>query len=138
MYKFRTMQVERGEREVWAQQDDPRVTSIGRLLRKLRLDELPQLFNVLRGDMNIVGPRPEQPAIFVYLREQVEGYQRRQRVRPGITGWAQVNLAYDQSVEDVRRKVALDLEYIHRQSAFEDFKIMCRTLPVMVLGRGAR
>ncbi len=138
MYKFRTMHVERGEREVWAQQDDPRVTSIGRLLRKLRLDELPQLFNVLRGDMNIVGPRPEQPAIFVYLREQVEGYQRRQRVRPGITGWAQINLAYDQSVEDVRRKVALDLEYIHRQSALEDFKIMCRTLPVMVLGRGAR
>jgi len=138
MYKFRTMHVERGEREVWAQQDDPRVTSIGRVLRKLRLDELPQLFNVLRGDMNIVGPRPEQPAIFVYLREQVEGYQRRQRVRPGITGWAQINLAYDQSVEDVRRKVALDLEYIHRQSALEDFKIMCRTLPVMVLGRGAR
>jgi len=123
---------------VWAQQDDPRVTSIGRVLRKLRLDELPQLLNVLRGDMNIVGPRPEQPAIFVYLREQVEGYQRRQRVRPGITGWAQINLAYDQSVEDVRRKVALDLEYIHRQSALEDFKIMCRTLPVMVLGRGAR
>ncbi len=138
MYKFRTMQVQRGEREVWAQHDDPRVTSFGRVLRKLRLDELPQLFNVLRGDMNIVGPRPEQPAIFVYLREQVEGYQRRQRVRPGITGWAQINLAYDGSVADVRQKVALDLEYIHRQSALEDFRIMCRTLPVMVLGRGAR
>jgi len=138
MYKFRTMQVQRGEQEVWAQRDDPRVTAIGRVLRKLRLDELPQLFNVLRGDMNIVGPRPEQPAIFVYLREQVEGYQRRQRVRPGITGWAQINLAYDGSVEDVRRKVALDLEYIHRQSALEDCRIMCRTLPVMVLGRGAR
>src|SRR5204862_4765752 len=121
---------ENGARQVWAVPDDDRVTPVGRVLRKFRLDELPQLINVLKGDMNIVGPRPEQPAIFVYLREQIEGYQRRQRVRPGITGWAQINLAYDQSVEDVRRKVALDLEYIHRQSALEDFKIMCRTLPV--------
>jgi lipopolysaccharide/colanic/teichoic acid biosynthesis glycosyltransferase len=139
MLKFRTMYLERGtdERQVWAQPDDPRVTPIGRLLRKLRLDELPQLINVLRGEMNVVGPRPEQPAIFVYLREQIEGYQRRQRVRPGITGWAQVNHRYDQSVDDVRRKVTLDLEYIRRQSPLEDLKIMWRTLPVMVLGRGA-
>ena len=139
MYKFRTMYTHRGtrERQVWAQPDDQRVTPIGRILRKLRLDELPQLINVLRGEMNVVGPRPEQPDIFVYLREQIEGYQRRQRVRPGITGWAQVNQAYDRSIDDVRRKVTLDLEYIRRQSALEDVKIMWRTLPVMLLGRGA-
>ena len=138
MYKFRTMYVASGRREhqVWAQPDDARVTPIGRVLRKFRLDELPQLWNVLQGDMNIVGPRPEQPAIFVYLREQIEGYQRRQRVRPGITGWAQVNQGYDRSVDDVRRKVAFDLEYIRRQSAAEDLRIMLRTIPVMLLRRG--
>lgn len=139
MFKFRTMCVSRGggDQQVWAQPDDLRVTALGRVLRKLRLDELPQLVNVLRGDMNVVGPRPEQPTIFVYLREQIEGYQRRQRVRPGITGWAQVNQAYDRSVEDVRRKVTLDLQYIRRQSALEDLKIMLRTPAVMLLGRGA-
>jgi lipopolysaccharide/colanic/teichoic acid biosynthesis glycosyltransferase len=139
MFKFRTMCVQcgSGDQQVWAKPDDLRVTAIGRLLRKLRLDELPQLINVLRGDMNVVGPRPEQPAIFVYLREQIEGYQRRQRVRPGITGWAQVNQPYDRSVDDVRRKVTLDLQYIRRQSALEDLKIMVRTPAVMFLGRGA-
>jgi lipopolysaccharide/colanic/teichoic acid biosynthesis glycosyltransferase len=137
MYKFRTMRPARtDDPQAWAQPDDARVTPIGRVLRKFRLDELPQLFNVLVGDMNIVGPRPEQPAIFVYLREQIEGYQWRQRVRPGITGWAQINQGYDTSVDDVRRKVRYDLEYIRRQSALEDAKIMFRTLPVMVLQRG--
>jgi len=137
MYKFRTMRPARPEdAQTWAQPDDARVTPIGRLLRVFRLDELPQLFNVLMGDMNIVGPRPEQPTIFVYLREQIEGYQWRQRVRPGITGWAQINQGYDTSVDDVRRKVRYDLEYIKRQSALEDFRIMLRTVPVMVLGRG--
>ena len=133
MYKFRTMRAapENGARQVWAVPDDDRVTPVGRVLRKFRLDELPQLINVLKGDMNIVGPRPEQPAIFVYLREQIEGYQRRQRVRPGITGWAQVNQGYDTSIDDVRRKVRYDLEYIRRQSPFEDLKIMAHTLPVM-------
>lgn len=138
IYKFRTMRADSAQAngQVWARPDDARVTMIGRVLRKLRLDELPQLVNVLKGDMNIVGPRPEQPAIFVYLREQIEGYQRRQRVRPGITGWAQVNLHYDRTVDDVRRKVTLDLEYIRRQSAREDLRIMVRTLPVMLLGFG--
>src|SRR5690348_16482755 len=140
MYKFRTMRPARASgngEQVWAEPDDARVTPIGRVLRKLRLDELPQLFNVLKGDMNLVGPRPEQPAIFVYLREQIEGYQWRQRVRPGITGWAQINQGYDTSVDDVRRKVRYDLEYIRRQSISEDLKIMARTLPVMLLRRGA-
>ena len=137
MYKFRTMHVDNGqpeEREVWAKPDDPRVTSVGRVLRKLRLDELPQLWNVLVGDMNIVGPRPEQPTIFAALREQIEEYPRRQKVLPGITGWAQVNLAYDSSVDDVREKLSYDLDYIQQRSALEDLKIMLLT-PAVMLGR---
>src|SRR6185503_19489081 len=136
MYKFRTMQVAKVKQEVWARPDDPRVTLIGGVLRKFRLDELPQLWNVLLGDMNVVGPRPEQPSIFSYLSRQIEGYARRQRVRPGITGWAQINLTYDTSVDDVRQKVAHDLEYIRNQSAIEDLKIMLRTVPVMLGRRG--
>ena len=137
MYKFRTMEVATTQvKQVWARPDDPRVTALGRVLRKFRLDELPQLWNVLIGDMNVVGPRPEQPSIFNYLRDQIEGYARRQRVRPGITGWAQVNLAYDTSVDDVRQKVRHDLEYIRNQSALEDLKIMLRTVPVMLGRRG--
>jgi len=137
MYKFRTMCVaEEKASQVWARPDDPRVTPVGRVLRKFRLDELPQLWNVLLGDMNVVGPRPEQPSIFNYLCVQIQGYARRQRVRPGITGWAQINLTYDRSVDDVRQKVAFDLEYIHNQSALEDFKIMLRTVPVMLGRRG--
>jgi lipopolysaccharide/colanic/teichoic acid biosynthesis glycosyltransferase len=140
IFKFRTMAVrpmhEEGA-EVWASPDDPRVTPVGRVLRKYRLDELPQLWNVLRGDMNVVGPRPEQPSIFVNLREQIDGYHQRQRVRPGITGWAQVNHSYDRCLEDVQKKVSLDLEYIARQSLAEDLKIMAMTVPVMVLRKGA-
>jgi lipopolysaccharide/colanic/teichoic acid biosynthesis glycosyltransferase len=138
MYKFRTMYLERqnGGREAWATPGDPRVTPLGRVLRRFRLDELPQLINVIRGDMNVVGPRPEQPSIFVSLREHIQGYQRRQRVRPGITGWAQINRGYDGSVDDVRAKLALDLEYISRQSALEDLRIMLRTPPVMLFGQG--
>ena len=137
MYKFRTMHMDDGRsgtREVWATPDDPRVTNIGRVLRKLRLDELPQLWNVLVGDMNIVGPRPEQPTIFAALREQIKEYSVRQRVLPGITGWAQVNRAYDSSVDDVREKLNYDLEYIRQRSALEDLKIMFRT-PAVMLGR---
>ena len=139
MYKFRTMRpAGHTGKQVWAQADDERITPLGRVLRRFRLDELPQLFNVLKGDMNVVGPRPEQPDIFVYLREQIESYPRRQRVRPGITGWAQINQGYDTSVDDVRRKVGYDLEYIRRQSVLEDFRIMVRTLPVMMFRRGSR
>ncbi|UCF19813.1 MAG: sugar transferase [Gemmatimonadota bacterium] len=138
MYKFRTMYVnDRPGDQVWAKPDDPRVTPVGRILRKYRLDELPQLLNVLRGDMNLVGPRPEQPKIFARLREHVDRYGERQRVRPGITGWAQINLRYDSSMDDVVAKLALDLQYIQRRSAIEDIKIMVRTLPVMLFRRGA-
>ncbi len=135
MYKFRTMRVDGGaSSQVWAQRDDPRVTPLGRVLRKLRLDELPQLWNVLVGDMNVVGPRPEQPTIFASLREQIEEYQRRQRVLPGITGWAQINLSYDSCLDDVREKLNYDLEYIRHRSPLEDLKIMLLT-PAVMLGR---
>lgn len=137
IYKFRTMYENGDAPQVWATPEDPRVTPVGRILRKYRLDELPQLFNVVRGDMNIVGPRPEQPEIFAELREKVPGYHRRQRVLPGITGWAQVNQSYDTCIEDVRRKVEYDLEYIQRSSAVEDFRIMARTIPVLVGKKGA-
>jgi lipopolysaccharide/colanic/teichoic acid biosynthesis glycosyltransferase len=136
IFKFRTMFVQLKSEQVWASPDDPRVTSVGRVLRKYRLDELPQLINVLLGDMNIVGPRPEQPKIVVDLQQQINAYNLRHKVRPGITGWAQINHHYDRSIEDVRRKVSLDLEYIRRQSLSEDLKIMLRTVPVVVLRKG--
>jgi lipopolysaccharide/colanic/teichoic acid biosynthesis glycosyltransferase len=138
IYKFRTMRVdaENGSGAVWAQQGDPRVTPIGRLLRQYRLDELPQLLNVLKGEMNIVGPRPERPTIFAELREHIAEYPLRQRAKPGITGLAQINHHYDRSLEDVRTKVHYDLEYIRRQSVTEDFRIMLKTLPVILLRRG--
>jgi lipopolysaccharide/colanic/teichoic acid biosynthesis glycosyltransferase len=136
IYKFRTMYVDGSRPQVWARPDDPRVTPLGRVLRKYRLDELPQLVNVLKGDMNVVGPRPEQPQIFLQLREKVARYQDRQRVLPGITGWAQVNQAYDQNIDDVRRKVEFDLEYAGRVSAAEDVKILLRTVPVVLFRKG--
>ncbi len=139
IYKFRTMYVHNGNGspQVWATRNDPRVTPLGRVLRQYRLDELPQLFNVLLGEMNVVGPRPEQPAIFARLREQIPHYQERQRVRPGITGWAQINQRYDTSIADVQRKVAFDLEYVARESVLEDLRILARTVPVVLLRRGA-
>ncbi|HEX5436718.1 MAG TPA: sugar transferase [Gemmatimonadaceae bacterium] len=138
IYKFRSMYVdaERHTGAVWATQKDPRITLVGRFLRAYRLDELPQLLNVIKGDMNIVGPRPERPSIFARLRENISEYPLRQRARPGITGWAQVNQSYDSCVEDVRAKVHYDLEYIARQSLVEDFRIMLRTVPVMLFRRG--
>jgi len=138
MYKFRTMVVD-AEREsgaVWAQQSDPRVTRIGRVLRQYRLDELPQLVNVLKGEMSIVGPRPERPQIFARLRGEISEYPMRQRAKPGITGLAQISHSYDQSIDDVRVKVRYDLEYIRRQSAAEDLRIMAKTIPVLLFRRG--
>jgi lipopolysaccharide/colanic/teichoic acid biosynthesis glycosyltransferase len=138
IYKFRSMRcdAETHSGAVWATKNDPRVTYVGRFLRKTRLDELPQLFNVVKGDMNIVGPRPERPTIFARLRQDISEYSLRQRAKPGITGWAQVNLAYDSTIEDVRKKVDLDLEYLRRQSVIEDMRIMLRTVPVMLFKRG--
>jgi len=139
IYKFRTMRAdaERPNGAIWATQGDPRVTPIGAVMRKFRIDELPQLFNVIRGDMNIVGPRPERPSIFMQLRKEIDRYQMRQRAKPGITGWAQINQNYDTSIDDVRRKVEYDLAYIERRSVVEDMRIMAKTLPVMFFRKGA-
>src|SRR5687768_858050 len=138
IYKFRTMRVDAEQRTgaVWATQNDPRITPVGRFLRQYRLDEIPQLLTVLRGEMNIVGPRPERPTIFAELRGHISEYPLRQRAKPGITGLAQINHHYDRSLDDVRTKVHYDLEYIRRQSVSEDFRIMLKTVPVILLRRG--
>ena len=131
--KFRTMRTdaESDSGPVWASDDDPRVTRVGQILRRTRLDEIPQFLNVLRGEMSIVGPRPERPTFVQQLRDEIEGYPLRQQVPPGITGWAQVNRPPDQSVEDVRQKVDFDLEYLNRRSVWFDLWIMMKTFPVM-------
>jgi lipopolysaccharide/colanic/teichoic acid biosynthesis glycosyltransferase len=138
IYKFRSMHVdaEHASGAVWATPDDPRATPVGRFLRKTRLDELPQLFNVVKGDMNIVGPRPERPSIVAQLRKDISEYGLRHRAKPGITGLAQINHAYDQSLDDVRQKIRYDLEYLRRQSVAEDVRIMLKTVPVMLFKRG--
>jgi len=112
------------------------VTRVGRFLRQYRMDELPQLFNVLKGEMNIVGPRPERPTIFAELRENITEYPLRQLAKPGITGLAQISQDYDTNLEDVRRKVHYDLEYIRRQGLLEDIRIMAKTIPVILFRKG--
>jgi lipopolysaccharide/colanic/teichoic acid biosynthesis glycosyltransferase len=131
--KFRSMRTDAEAQSgpVWAQDNDPRVTRVGRFLRRTRLDELPQFWNVLRGEMSIVGPRPERPQFVQQLREEIGHYPLRHQVPPGITGWAQVNRRADQTVDDVRIKVDYDLEYLQRRSLMFDIWIMLKTLPVM-------
>ena len=138
IYKFRTMRVnaEHQSGAVWAAKEDPRVTPVGRVLRQYRLDELPQLLNVLTGDMNIVGPRPERPSIFAQLRTTIPNYEARQRVKPGITGLAQINQQYDQCLSDVRNKLDYDLRYLSKQGFWEDVRIMLKTIPVVLFKRG--
>lgn len=138
IYKFRTMCVdaENGTGAVWATKKDPRITLVGGFLRQYRLDELPQLINVIRGEMNIVGPRPERPTIFAELRETIREYPLRQRAKPGITGLAQINHHYDSCLEDVQKKVQYDLEYLRKQGVAEDLKIMLKTIPVILFRRG--
>jgi lipopolysaccharide/colanic/teichoic acid biosynthesis glycosyltransferase len=135
IYKFRTMRVdaERHSGVVWARENDPRVSRLGRWLRVLRLDELPQLWNVLNGDMNVVGPRPERPSIVVRLRDLIPEYRLRHVVRPGLTGLAQINQNYDATLEDVRSKVSWDLRYIRERGIWLDLKIMLRTVPAILL-----
>ncbi len=138
LYKFRSM-VDNAEREtgpVWASAGDERVTRVGSILRRFRLDEIPQFINVLRGEMSLVGPRPERPYFVENLKKEIGLYTRRLLVRPGITGWAQVKLKYDTSVDDVRKKIKYDLYYLENMSLTLDIKIIFRTLLVAFSGRG--
>ena len=134
IYKFRSMYIDAEARSgaVWATKGDPRITPLGRFMRKCRIDELPQFINVLMGDMNIVGPRPERPSIFERLRSDIPDYPIRQMAKPGITGWAQINQCPDLCLDDVRRKVHYDIEYLQRQGLVEDVRIMAKTVPVVL------
>lgn len=134
IYKFRTMTVgaEAETGPVWASKDDGRVTRVGRWLRRYRLDEMPQFWNVVKGDMAVVGPRPERPTFVRQLRRELSTYALRQRVPPGITGLAQVHRAADQSVDDVKVKLDYDLEYLNRRSVRLDLRILLRTVPVVL------
>ncbi len=136
--KFRTMcnDAERGSGPVWATHDDPRVTRVGRILRKTRIDEIPQLLNVLVGDMSLVGPRPERPYFVERLNVTVENYQGRFEVRPGITGLAQVEHKYDESLDDVNFKVKYDLNYIRNWNLGKDIKILLKTVVVVLTAKG--
>lgn len=140
VYKFRSMyeNAEGRTGPVWATQDDPRITKVGSWLRKLRLDELPQLFNVLRGDMAIVGPRPERPEFVQTLSAHIPYYRQRHCVMPGITGWAQINYKYADTIEDTVMKLEYDLYYIKNVSIWLDFFIMFHTAKIMLLVRGAQ
>jgi lipopolysaccharide/colanic/teichoic acid biosynthesis glycosyltransferase len=138
IYKFRTMVVNAEEYgPQWSSRNDVRITAIGRLLRLTRLDETPQFLNVLKGDMSIIGPRPERPFFVDQFAENIPAYAERLRVRPGITGRAQVSLDYDTSIDDVKKKLEQDLEYVRNRTLLQDFKILLRTVGVIVTGRGA-
>jgi lipopolysaccharide/colanic/teichoic acid biosynthesis glycosyltransferase len=139
MYKFRTM-VDKAERDsgpVWATKNDPRVTKLGNIMRKSRLDEIPQFINVLLGQMSLVGPRPERPNFVEKYSDKLDDYGKRLNVKPGLTGLAQIESGYDSSDESVRIKLGYDLEYVNRWSLWLDLKILCRTVIVVLTGRGA-
>ncbi len=137
--KFRSMRMDAEKAGAqWATKDDPRVTRVGRHLRKYRLDELPQFINVIRGDMSFVGPRPERPVFVDRLRELVSYYDERHSVRPGLTGWAQVQFPYGASTEDAFRKLEYDLFYLKNMSVFFDAVVVLKTMRILVAGRGAR
>jgi exopolysaccharide biosynthesis polyprenyl glycosylphosphotransferase len=140
MWKFRTMHLdaEAGGRAIWAAERDPRVTRVGAFLRRTRLDELPQLLNVIAGDMDLVGPRPERPEFVDKLAHAIPFYELRTLLRPGLTGWAQIRYPYGASVEDARQKLGFDLYYVKHASPLLDLIVLFHTAKVVVTGRGAR
>jgi sugar transferase (PEP-CTERM system associated) len=140
LYKFRSMRAdaEKGTGAVWAAKDDPRATPVGRIIRNIRFDELPQLFNVLRGEMSIVGPRPERPEFVKTFIERIPYYAQRHSVRPGITGWAQINYKYGDTLEDTVTKLEYDLYYIKNMSLSLDMFVIFHTVKAMLLSRGAQ
>jgi len=139
MVKLRSMNINAEiNGAVWATDDDPRVTRVGKIIRKLRIDELPQFWNVLKGDLSLIGPRPERPEFVELLTEKIPYYTLRHTVKPGITGWAQVNYPYGNTVKDALEKLQYDLFYIKYLSFFLDFHVVMRTVRVMLCGRGAK
>jgi sugar transferase (PEP-CTERM system associated) len=137
--KFRSMRVDAEKSGAqWAQRDDPRVTRLGRFLRKSRIDELPQFINVIKGDMSFVGPRPERPVFVEQLRNQISYYDERHSVRPGVTGWAQTQYQYGATIEDAYRKLEYDLFYLKNMTIFFDFAIILQTVRIVLSGRGGR
>jgi lipopolysaccharide/colanic/teichoic acid biosynthesis glycosyltransferase len=140
IYKFRSMRTdaEIAGKAIWADANDNRVTRVGGFLRNTRIDELPQLYNVLKGDMSIVGPRPERPEFVEGLNKDVAFYQERHRVKPGLMGWAQLNYPYGASVEDSAQKLRYDLYYVKNRSLLLDLIIMVQTVQVILLGTGVR
>ena len=140
IYKLRTMRVdaEKNTGAVWATEDDPRITPIGRLLRKARIDEIPQLLNVSKGEMSIVGPRPERPEMVRDFRTMICDYEKRLMVKPGITGIAQIFHKYDETIADVRKKIKYDILYIKKMCLLTDLSILAQTFVVVLTGRGAR
>lgn len=139
-YKLRTMNAdaEADTGPTWADDDDPRITSVGRFLRQSRMDEIPQLWNVLRGDMSLVGPRPERPEFVNSLNNEIPYYHLRHTIRPGITGWAQIRYKYGSSIEDAKEKLRYDLFYIKNMSAGLDLLVFLQTIKIILLGRGAK
>jgi sugar transferase (PEP-CTERM system associated) len=139
LLKFRSMRADaEANGPVWAQKDDQRVTRVGRIIRKLRLDEVPQMFNVLRGEMSFVGPRPERPFFVEQLKSEIPFYSERHVVKPGITGWAQISYPYGASKEDALEKLKYDLYYIKHMSLLFDLLIVLQTVKIVLLGKGAR
>jgi sugar transferase (PEP-CTERM system associated) len=138
--KFRSMVVNAEEdgKARWASTDDKRVTRVGAVMRKYRLDELPQFFNILKGEMSFVGPRPERPEFVKELAENIPYYNERHRVKPGLTGWAQIRYPYGASIEDGKRKFQYDLYYVKNYSNFFDAFVLLQTAEAVLFGKGAR